>query len=139
MKKLATVTAALVALFAIGAESPANAALGQCFDAYGRPVGPPHSTDNPPYGLICSVYAQGGQCTHVQPGWAENNCGVAPRYSRGYPQYNYNRDYRYDYGRRHSRGATPQERELRRLQRVDPQPNPAYPPLPDRGQPNNAR
>ena len=90
MKKLATVTAALVALFAIGAESPANAAMGQCFDAYGRPVGPPHNTDNPPYGLICSVYRRGGRCTHVQDGWAISNCGLAPRYR--YREENFYRD-----------------------------------------------
>jgi hypothetical protein len=97
MKKLATLTAVLAAvgaLGAMGAPSPAMAAMGQCFDAYGRPAGPPHNTDNPPYGMICNVYRQGGQCTHVQPGWAESNCGIAPRYRRQYeynPRYNYNR------------------------------------------------
>src|SRR5262245_14195725 len=107
MKKLAYVTAVLGALAALGAaQSPAAAAVGQCFDAYGRPAGPPHNTDNPPYGLICSVYRAGGSCTHVQPGWAESNCGYAPRYShydgRGYydaPQYS-PRHYNY-------RAATP--------------------------------
>lgn len=143
MKKLATVTAALVALFAVGAESPANAAMGQCFDAYGRPVGPPHNTDNPPYGLICSVYARGGQCTHVQPGWAESNCGWSPgRYNRSYKHDDgprYKPDYRY------SRGGTPQERELRRLKRNDPHqkynthPGPNHPPIPGLGQPNDSR
>jgi hypothetical protein len=64
----------------LGVESPAIAATGQCFDAYGRPVGPPHNTDNPPYGLICSVYRRGGTCTHVQEQWAQSNCGLAPRY-----------------------------------------------------------
>jgi hypothetical protein len=88
MKKLAMVTAALGAVAMLGVGSPANAAMGQCFDAYGRPVGPPHSTDNPPYGMICSVYAQGGQCTHVDPAWAVGNCGYAPSY--GYkPDYGY--------------------------------------------------
>src|SRR5690349_21172844 len=91
MRKLACLAAALGALFVAGAESPAFAAMGQCFDAYGRPVGAPHNTDNPPYAFICSVYRRGGQCTSVQPGWAESNCGFGPRYYRynnqGYPRY----------------------------------------------------
>lgn len=94
MRKLACITAALGAAIAIGAESPAMAAVGQCFDAYGRAVGPPHDTDNPPYAMICSVYRRGGHCTHVQPQWAESNCGLAPRY-----RYRDDRDYR-DYRRR---------------------------------------
>jgi hypothetical protein len=100
MRKLACLAAALGALVVIGAESPAFAAMGQCFDAYGRPVGPPHNTDNPPYGFICSVYRRGGQCTHVQPTWAENNCGLAPRYRYRDDRYRYRDDYRrgrYDY------------------------------------------
>ena len=95
MKKLACVTAALGALVMIGIGGPADAAMGQCFDAYGRPIGPPHSTDNPPYGMICSVYAQGGQCTYVQPGWAESNCGYAPRYYGYKPDYGYKPHYGY--------------------------------------------
>ncbi len=94
MRKLALVTAALGALSAIPAESPAMAAVGQCFNAYGRPVGPAHNTDNPPYGLICSVYRRGGYCTGVQPSWAENNCGIGPRYHYGpYQDRYYRRDY----------------------------------------------
>jgi hypothetical protein len=95
MRKLAAAAAVLGALVAIGAEQPAVAAVGQCFDASGRPVGPPHNTDNPPYGLICSVYRRGGHCTHVQPQWAESNCGLAPRYRY--------RDNRYDDGYRRYR------------------------------------
>ena len=93
MRKLVYLSAALAAFAVIGAGSPASAAMGQCFDAYGRPVGPPHNTDNPPYGMICSVYRRGGSCTHVQPGWAESNCGITPRYR-------YYREYREDFPRR---------------------------------------
>ena len=145
MKKLSCVTAALVALFAIGAESPANAAMGQCFDAYGRPVGPPHSTDNPPYSLICSVFAQGGQCTGVDPAWAASNCGWSPSYyDKGY-QYRDDPRYKPYYRLYYNRGGTVREREIRRLKRIDPnmkfipQTDPNSPPIPDRGQPNNAR
>ncbi len=100
MKKLAIVTAALGAVALLGVGTPANAAMGQCFDAYGRPVGPPHNTDNPPYSLICSVYAQGGYCTHVGPGWAENSCGYTPRYYEYKPDYSYAPYYGYkpEYG-----------------------------------------
>lgn len=94
MRKLVCLTAVVGALVAIGAESPAMAAVGQCYDAYGRPVGPPHDTDNPPYGLICSVYRRGGSCTHVQYSWAVSNCGLAPRY-----RYRDDDDY-YEYPRR---------------------------------------
>jgi hypothetical protein len=77
MRKLATITAAVAAL---AIQSPATAAMGQCFDAYGRPYGPPHNTDNPPYAMICQAYRIGGHCTQVGAGWAESNCGIGPRY-----------------------------------------------------------
>ena len=82
MRKLAivTVTAAIGLLGALAAETPAFAARGQCFDSYGRPVGPPHNTDNPNYGMICAVYRRGGTCTGVQQAWADANCGYTPRY-----------------------------------------------------------
>lgn len=165
MKTLACLTATLGLLGAIAAVNPAAAAAGQCFDAYGRPVGPPHNTDNPPYGLICSVYRQGGQCTHVQPQWAEANCGIGPRHgyspNHGYqPNYGYQPRYRYQREREYPRlgegtprrinprseqGLTPQQRELQRLQRANPgqkytlHPDQTQAPTPDRGPPNNAR
>lgn len=99
MKTLAAVTTALGLLGVIAAANPAAAAMGQCFDAYGRPFGPPHSTDNPPYGMMCQAYRVGGHCTHVDPGWAEANCGVAPRrYYYDKPEYRSRRndqDWRY--------------------------------------------
>lgn len=88
MRKLASVIASLTALAGVGAQSPADAAVGQCFDAYGRPFGPPHNTDNPPYGLICQAYRRGGHCTHVGAGWAESNCGGL----RQRPSYQYRND-----------------------------------------------
>jgi hypothetical protein len=103
MKKLATVTAVLAALGAIGSQSPANAAMGQCFDGSGRPFGPPQNTDNPNYGMICQAYRVGGHCTHVGAGWAESNCGIGPRYNRGqYQQPRYYDSPRYDYRPRRS-------------------------------------
>lgn len=101
MRKLALVTvgAAIGLLGAVAVETPAFAGVGQCFDAYGRALGPPYNTDNPPYGMFCSAYRQGGSCTGVPPTWAENNCGYTPRY-RNYrdDRYRYRDDgYRYRY------------------------------------------
>ena len=138
MKTLATVTAAVGLLGAIAAATPASAAMGQCFDAYGRPYGPPHDTDNPPYGMICQAYRVGGHCTHVQPGWAETNCGIgAPRgyRNRGYyyepqPQYR-NRGYypppnshRTPEENRAYRRMTPERRALEDLKNPPNPPNP---------------
>ena len=136
MKKLACVTAALGALVMIGVGGPASAAMGQCFDAHGRPVGPPHDTDNPPYGMICSIYAQGGQCTHVQPGWAESNCAYAPRYRS---QYHYDPKPDYGYKRQYDK---PQGRDARHSKPSDPtkyikHPDPTHPPY-SLGPPNTA-
>ena len=132
MKTIACMTAALGLLGAIAAVNPAAAAMGQCFDAYGRPVGPPHNTDNPPYGLICSVYRQGGQCTHVQYDWAVSNCGLAPR-SQGYRQ-------RYDYAPPPSyRRAPPDYNRApnlyypRNKQGYIGHPDPTQPPVPNPG------
>jgi len=123
MKTLAIATAALSVLGAITVANPASAATGQCFDAYGRPFGPPHNTDNPPYALLCQAYRIGGHCTHVGPGWAENTCpGVAPRSGYRYdddrhPRY---RSRHHDYGPRYNRGSASPEREMRRLLRQSP-------------------
>lgn len=121
MKTIAIATAALSVLGAIAVANPASAATGQCFDAYGRPFGPPHNTDHPPYALLCQAFRIGGHCTHVPQQWAESNCGLAPRY--GYrnddddghrPHY---RSRQYDHSPRHNRGARPLEPEVRRLLR----------------------
>jgi len=136
MKTIAIATAALSVLGAIAVANPASAATGQCFDAYGRPFGPPHNTDNPPYALLCQAYRIGGHCTHVGPGWAEGACpGMAPRYgyrnydddgyraryrSRQYDDDGYRPRYRsrqYDHSPRYSRGARPLEPEVRGLLR----------------------
>ncbi len=88
--------AAVAAIAMIGAESPAHAAMGQCFDGAGRTVGGPYNTDNPPYGVICSAFQRGGYCTGVQPSWAENNCGYTPRYRYRDDGYRYrDEDWRY--------------------------------------------
>ena len=133
MKTLATMTAALGLLGALGAANPAAAAMGQCFDAYGRPYGPPHSTDNPPYGKICQAYRVGGHCTGVEPQWVASNCGFRPR---GYE----NRGYYYN---------DPDGRPDYRSRRYDHERNqPYYPPryqfspgmtYPNSPQPNTAR
>jgi hypothetical protein len=94
MRKLALVAAAIGLLGALGAATPSLAATGQCFDAYGRPLGPPYNTDNPPYGTFCAAFRQGGSCTGVSPSWAESNCGYSPRRYYRDDGYRYrNRDY----------------------------------------------
>jgi hypothetical protein len=135
MLKLAWIAAAVAALGAIGAQTPAQAAVGQCYDAYGRPVGPPHNTDNPPYGLICQVYRQGGSCTFVDPQWAAGNCGInfydpqyRYRYDPGYRQRQYQDRYRRytppprDSGRPRLNPETEEYMRQRRL--YTPRPNP---------------
>jgi hypothetical protein len=135
MKKLATVTAVLAALGAMGSQSPAMAAVGQCFDGSGRPYGPPQNTDNPNYGLICQAYRVGGHCTHVGGDWAQSNCGIGPRYNRGQyqqPRYYDSPRYQYDKPRRHD-DITPRRRDFqdsgRRYQ--NPTPGMASCPYPD--------
>ena len=128
MLSISRLLAGAGALALIGLGTPALAAMGQCYDAYGRPVGPPHNTDNPPYDLICRAYRIGGSCTHVQPGWAESNCGVGPRYPayRASP-YTYGPGFRerpYRYDPRDPRAYTPH-------------PDPTHPPY-TLGPPNTA-
>lgn len=118
MRKLAVATAAIGLLGAFAAETPAFAAMGQCFDAYGRPASQPYDTDNPNYGMICSVYRRGGTCTGVSQQWADGNCGLAPRYQYRDDGYRYRDDgYR---GRRYNQappatrpGETDQQRAAR--------------------------
>jgi hypothetical protein len=106
MKSLATVTAALGLLGAVGAMNPAAAAPAQCFDAYGRPYGPPYDSSHPNYAMICQAFRMGGHCLHVDPQWAVNSCGLnrGSYYNRGHyerdsrPNY---RSRRHDYDRRH--------------------------------------
>jgi hypothetical protein len=84
--RVLAIAATLVA--AVGVTAPANAGPGQCYDAYGRPIGPVYDTDNPNYGFIQSVIRRGGSCTGVDP-----NYGQQRRY-RGEGRY---RDDRYYY------------------------------------------
>ena len=60
MRKLA-IAAALAGTF--GFAAPALAGPGQCYDAYGRPIGPVYDTDYPNYSFINSVVRRGGSCT----------------------------------------------------------------------------
>ena len=92
MKKLA-IAAVLAGTFGLAA--PALAGPGQCYDHYGRPVGPVYDTDNPNYGFINSVIRNGGSCTGVQPGYN-------PYQRRSY-QYDYGPRYDYDRGDRRDR------------------------------------
>jgi hypothetical protein len=75
--------AALAAL--LGSAAPALAATGQCYDAYGRPVGSPYNAYYPNRALIDWVIARGGTCTITG----------APAYAPGayapYPSYQYGR------------------------------------------------
>lgn len=59
--RLFTLSAVLAALLVPAA--PALAATGQCYDAYGRPVGGPFDTFNPDRAFIDWVVARGGTCT----------------------------------------------------------------------------
>jgi hypothetical protein len=82
MKKLA-IAAVLAGSF--GLVAPALAGPGQCYDHYGRPVGPVYDTDNPNYGFINSVIRNGGSCTGVQSGYnpyrnRSPNYNYGPRY-----------------------------------------------------------
>jgi hypothetical protein len=81
-------SAALAALLASAA--PALAATGQCYDAYGRPIGGPFDTFNPNRAFIDSVIARGGTCT------VSETPGYAPRYGYRY------QDPSQDPGGRHS-------------------------------------
>jgi hypothetical protein len=90
------VTAAVLA-GALGLALPAWAGPGQCYDAYGRPVGPVYDTDNPNYGFINSVIRRGGSCTGVQPGYDSDRRNrryyESPRY---HDSQRYRRDRDYD-------------------------------------------
>ena len=55
-------TAAVIAALLVPA-APALAGTGQCYDAYGRPIGGPFYTFNPNRAFIDSVIARGGRCT----------------------------------------------------------------------------
>ena len=77
--------------------APAFAGPGQCYDAYGRAVGPVYDTDHPNYGFINSVIRRGGSCTGVvsppsRPGYRYDRPD-RPYYYRGYR--NYDDNYRY--------------------------------------------
>ncbi len=111
MRTLATVTAALGLLGAVGAMNPAAAAPAQCFDGYGRPYGPPYDSSHPNYAMICQAFRMGGHCMHVDPQWAVSSCGLNRRgyYDRGHYDYDSRprqRSRRQDYDRRH-RGDRP--------------------------------
>ena len=53
---------------AVVSAAPALAAVGQCYDAYGRPVGPAYDTNYPNHALMQSVMRSGGACVAVNPG-----------------------------------------------------------------------
>jgi len=94
---------------AMGAAGSAMAGPGQCYDAYGRPVGPAYDTDHPNYGFLDSVVRRGGTCTGM------NN--PSPRRRYGYDDNrrdNYNRgDDGYDDDRRGYRNRGSRSREQR--------------------------
>ena len=107
----------LAAIGLVGAASPAFAGPGQCYDAYGRRVGPVYDTDRPNYGFINSIIRRGGSCTGVvsPPSRPQYNY-----YGRGYrndgyrydDRYRYNEGYRYRYDSPYDpyRGYQPPER-----------------------------
>lgn len=123
----ATVLGALGA--ALGAAATAHAGPGQCYDAYGRPIGPVYDTDHPNYAFLDSVVRRGGTCTGM------NNPPARRGYQPNYGYDGYRRDGNYyrgnDYYRRDpDRGRY--SREQRRA--LKPDINGNLPPveLPDR-------
>lgn len=87
------IAAGLAGTFAVAA--PAMAGPGQCYDAYGRPVGGVYDTDHPNYGFINAVIRRGGSCTGVvtapgNPGY-RGNYG----YQQPYDGYRYSQRQRY--------------------------------------------
>lgn len=88
---------AAIVLGALGFATPAAAGPGQCYDAYGRPIGPVYDTDYPNYAWINSVVRRGGSCTGVRPEYNPDSGYYARRrYYREYNPYPY--PYRYGYG-----------------------------------------
>ena len=89
------------------AATPALAGPGQCYDAYGRPVGPVYDTDYPNYAFINSVVRRGGSCTGVVTapgrgyrGYERYHQPYNPYRPRGYYPYGYYDRYDgYDYSR----------------------------------------
>ena len=66
--------------------APALAGTGQCYDAYGRPVGGPFDTFNPNRAFIDSVIARGGRCQvyATQGAYPPPAYAPAPGYAPGY-------------------------------------------------------
>lgn len=96
MRKIALAAGIAGAVFAA---APAFAGPGQCYDAYGRPVGPVYDTDNPNYGFINSVMRRGGSCTGVvsppsRPRYRDYDRGYGPYNRYYYRGYDDNRYYR---------------------------------------------
>jgi len=96
MRKIALAAGLAGALFAA---APAFAGPGQCYNAYGRPVGPVYDTDRPNYRFLNSVMRRGGTCTgNVSPPNRPRYRGYEqpsrPYYYRGYRNHDGDR-YRY--------------------------------------------
>ena len=96
MRKIALAAGVAGALFAA---APAFAGPGQCYDAYGRPVGPVYDTDHPNDGFLNSVTRRGGTCTGIssrpsRSGYRGYERPYRPYYYRGYRDYDNDR-YRY--------------------------------------------
>ena len=65
MRAFALATALIGAVVSV---APASAAVGQCYDAYGRPIGQAYDTNYPNYALTQYVRQIGGSCVAVSPG-----------------------------------------------------------------------
>jgi hypothetical protein len=109
---------AATVLGTIAGAGAANAGPGQCYDGYGRPVGPVYDTDRPNYSFINSVIRRGGSCTGVvsEPG-RRNYYGYKPddRYKRGdyYKRDGYKRDGYHRDPSRDPRFSKEQQRSLK--------------------------
>ena len=65
MRVFALATALIGAVVSV---APASAAVGQCYDAYGRPIGQAYDTNYPNYAFTQYVLRSGGTCVAVNPG-----------------------------------------------------------------------
>lgn len=88
----------------LGFTAPALAGLGQCYDAYGRPVGPVYDTDHPDYNFLDAVIGRGGSCTGVSSDWHQD------------------RGYRWQYYYHGPRRPVPPYQPYRRYQPYQPPP-----------------
>ncbi len=96
MRKVLFAAALIGGLTAAGS---ASAAVGQCYDRFGNPVGPAYNTDHPNYGFLDAVHRRGGSCTGANNPYRGGYYGYGYR-GYGYRENPYNYNYNYNYYQR---------------------------------------